>query len=294
MADLGSNIEIPAFVSFTKTYHNKPYEDISPARAELSASGKNVVITGGGTGVGLAIAMAFSQAGAKSVSILGRRLDRLETAAIDISNAKADPETLVIFETADLMDRAQVDKAFRSLHEKVGKLDILVSNAATLIAPGPLLTSDPEAVLQGFKLNALSGLHAVQAFMHVAVEEPTVINTSAAIVHTAPFPGTGAYGVAKAAVFKMLDYLAAENPNMHVVSFQPGILATEMTEGKNIPAQDVVELPGQFAVWLASPEAKFLRSKFVWANWDVKELLARKDEIKETKLLNLILDGVLM
>lgn len=55
-----------------------------------------------------------------------------------------------------------------------------------------------------------------------------------------------------------------------------------------------VELPGQFAVWLASPEAKFLRSKFVWANWDVKELLARKNEIRETKLLNLILDGVLM
>lgn len=241
MTDSASNIEIPAFVSFTKTYHNKPYEDISPARPELSASGKNVVITGGGTGVGLAIAIAFSQAGAKSVSILGRRLDRLETAAVDISKAKADPETLVLFEVADLMDRAQVDMAFRSIYEKVGNLDILISNAATLIAPGPLLTSDPEAVLQGFKLNALSGLHAVQAFMRVAVEEPTVINTSAAIVHTAPFPGTGVYGVAKAAVFKMLDYLAAENSNMHVVSFQPGILATEMTEGKDIPPQDVGE-----------------------------------------------------
>lgn len=34
--------------------------------------------------------------------------------------------------------------------------------------------------------------------------------------------------------------------------------------------------------------------KFVWSNWDVKELLARKDEIKETKLLNLLLGGVLM
>lgn len=241
MADPGSNIEIPAFVSFTKTYHNKPYEDISPARPELSASGKNVVITGGGTGVGLAIAIAFSQAGAKSVSILGRRPDRLETAAVDISKAKADPETLVLFEVADLVDRAQVDKTFRSIHDKVGELDILVSNAATLTAPGPLLTSDPEDVLQAFKLNALSGLHAVQAFMRVAVDEPTVINTSAAIVHTAPFPGTGVYGPAKAAMFKMLDYLAAENSNMHVVSFHPGILATEMTEGKNIPAQDVGE-----------------------------------------------------
>lgn len=51
-------------MSFTKTYHNKPYDLISPSRPELSASGKNVVITGGGTGVGKSIALSFAQAGA--------------------------------------------------------------------------------------------------------------------------------------------------------------------------------------------------------------------------------------
>ena len=75
-------VEVPPFVSFTKTYHNKPYDDISPTRPELSAAGKNVVVTGGGTGIGKAIATAFTQAGAKSVAILGRRLDKLE-AAVD-------------------------------------------------------------------------------------------------------------------------------------------------------------------------------------------------------------------
>jgi hypothetical protein len=37
-----------------------------------------------------------------------------------------------------------------------------------------------------------------------------------------------------------------------------------------------VRLPGDFAVWLASPEASFLAGKFVWAQWDVDELLTLK------------------
>jgi hypothetical protein len=55
-----------------------------------------------------------------------------------------------------------------------------------------------------------------------------------------------------------------------------------------------VELPGQFCVWLASPEAKFLNRKFVWANWDVEEMMERADEIKNSKLLDWMLEGVPM
>lgn len=40
-----------------------------------------------------------------------------------------------------------------------------------------------------------------------------------------------------------------------------------------------VELPGDFAVWLASPEAKFLAGKFVWAQWDVDELVSLKERL---------------
>ncbi|KAH6674227.1 hypothetical protein B0J14DRAFT_699935 [Halenospora varia] len=51
------------------------------------------------------------------------------------------------------------------------------------------------------------------------------------------------------------------------------------------------DLPGYFAVWLASPEAKFLKGKFVWANWDVDELRLRAKEIMEPKALELTLVG---
>lgn len=54
------------------------------------------------------------------------------------------------------------------------------------------------------------------------------------------------------------------------------------------------DLPGQFYVWLASPEARFLKGKFVWTNWDAQELLGKAEEIKSSKLLNWVLDGAPM
>lgn len=46
-----------------------------------------------------------------------------------------------------------------------------------------------------------------------------------------------------------------------------------------------MNLPGHFAVWLASPEAAFLAGRFVWANWDVEELKARAKEIEDSPYL---------
>lgn len=44
----------------------------------------------------------------------------------------------------------------------------------------------------------------------------------------------------------------------------------------------VVKLPAHFLLWMTSPEARFLRGRFVWANWDVKQLKAREKEIEES------------
>ena len=45
------------------------------------------------------------------------------------------------------------------------------------------------------------------------------------------------------------------------------------------------ELPGCFCVWVTSPEAEFLGGRYVWAAWDVEDLVARKEEILENDLL---------
>lgn len=304
---------MPKRISFTKTWHTKPYPYISPTRPELSADGKNVVITGGGTGIGNAIGIAFAQAGAKSVSILGRRLEKLESGAANISAVSK--KTQVLYEVADLLNRSQVDIAFKAIVEKVGKVDILVSNAAYIVTPGSIVDCSPDILLRGFEVNVMGALNAAQAFMLVSGSDPVLLNTSTCLAHMSPWSGVGPYAITKAANLKMMDSLAIDNPDVHIVNVQPGWVATDMN-GHQKEAPDVgklsifaarterfllvhanvfpAELPGQFFVWLASSEARFLKGKFVWANWDVEELLERADEIKSTKLLNWVLDGVPM
>jgi len=45
-----------------------------------------------------------------------------------------------------------------------------------------------------------------------------------------------------------------------------------------------VELPAHFTVWIASPEAAFLKGKFAYCNWDVDELKAKAKKIQETDI----------
>jgi hypothetical protein len=53
----------------------------------------------------------------------------------------------------------------------------------------------------------------------------------------------------------------------------------------------VADLAGNFTVWAASPEAKFLKGKFVWVKWDVDELKANADAIAGSELFTLGLNG---
>ncbi|KAK6066052.1 short chain dehydrogenase reductase family protein [Seiridium cupressi] len=283
-------IELPPFRSFTKEWHNKPYDLISPLRPELSAAGKNVVVTGGGTGIGKAVAIAFAQAGAKSVSILGRRLDRLETASGEIS--AANNKVIVIKQQADLTNLEQTQRALQAISKGIGPIDVMVSNAGVLPKTGRLVGYEGETMKWGLELNLLTAFNCVQAFVPLAAPRAKLFAITSGIGHLSPIPGMVNYAVGKAALTKMMDYLQAENPNLHVVNIQPGVVNTEINENSDVVGQDEPGLPGAFLVWLASPEAKFLKGKYVWVNWDVEELISRADEIENSMALRVVLNGV--
>ncbi|KAJ9638533.1 uncharacterized protein PV06_09581 [Exophiala oligosperma] len=285
---------LKSFVSFTKTWHNSPYPGISPTRPELSAAGKNVVITGGGTGIGKAAAIAFAQAGAKSVGIIGRRIDRLETARAEITAAS--PSTRVVWKTGDVTDRASIEGALRAIVAETddSKIDIFVNNAGILPKEASVIDYPESEIRRCFETNLVGSFNALQAFTPLAAPGAKLLNIGSSISHWAPLPevpGVWAYAAAKAAALKMVDYYAAEHTHIHVVSMHPGIVGTEINP--NIPVGfDTVELPAQFLVWIASDEAAFLRNKFVWANWDVDELKARAKEIQASFQLRVSLNGV--
>lgn len=56
----------------------------------------------------------------------------------------------------------------------------------------------------------------------------------------------------------------------------------------------VAELVSHFLTWFTSPDADFLKGKFVWANGDVDELKAQSDDIKDSLLLRVLLNGAIM
>lgn len=216
--------------SFTKIYHDKPYDTISPLRPELSSEGKNVIVTGGGTGIGKAIAIAFAQSKAASVSIVGRREDRLISASKEIADA-ATGDTHVLYRVTDLTDNSSTEASFKSIAAEVGKIHVLISNAGVLGEIGYVAKVNVDNLMSAFDLNVRSVFNAVQAFVPLAGDEPVIVSISTAAIHIAPIPQAIAYTASKLANYKAFEYLAAENPELHIVQIQPGVVATEINQG---------------------------------------------------------------
>lgn len=219
------------YKSFTKTWHNKSYPQISPNRPELRAEGKVVFITGAGTGIGKATAIGFAQAGAKAIAIFGRRIDKLKLAAEEIRNANTNRTTAVIVESVDLSDRAAVHAAFASAINKVeGKsIDVFVSNAGTFQGPGSVAGYSDDDFNKTIKLNMGSAFNSIKEMLPLLAPNATVLNITSGIAHIDALPGQfWSYAVVKAANTKMFDYFQAENPNLRVFNVQPGVVTSEM------------------------------------------------------------------
>ncbi|KAF5684887.1 hypothetical protein FCIRC_3731 [Fusarium circinatum] len=114
------------------------------------------------------------------------------------------------------------------------------------------------------------------------------------MVHLRPIAQGLAYTAVKAAVLEISGYMQDDNPEWHVVQIQPGVVRTELNARFDIVGQDDPSLAAHFYVWLASLEADFLNDKFVWMNWDVDGPKARADEIEDSLILKVILNGVPM
>jgi NAD(P)-dependent dehydrogenase (short-subunit alcohol dehydrogenase family) len=92
---------------------------------ELSAKGRNVIVTGGSQGLGLATAVAYAKAGA-NVAILARRPDPLEEARAQIAAVSSGKVCAV---ACDVASAADLERAHAEVVKAIGEVDILVNNA---------------------------------------------------------------------------------------------------------------------------------------------------------------------
>lgn len=182
--------------------------------------------------------------------------------------------------------------------------DILITSAAQF-APNKLtLEFEPQEWRDVFETNAVGNMNLVRAFL--APEIPSIpftsvegwtkdVSSAPAIKHEKiiidvsssnayhGFPGGAAYATSKLAFTRMMMALNDEvniidKKPIRVHYYSPGAIFTPGTakyvdkEAVKFFPWDDESLPGSFAVWLASPEAEFLRGRFVMSSWDVEEL----------------------
>ena len=117
--------------------------------AEDLLQGKTAWITGGGTGLGRAMALRFSRLGA-SLALSGRRREPLEATAAEIRDAGG----RAAIATCDVRDPDAVDRALATALDELGGLDILVNNAAgNFLCPSEELSPNAFAAVVGIVLH---------------------------------------------------------------------------------------------------------------------------------------------
>ncbi|KAF2676903.1 NAD(P)-binding protein [Lentithecium fluviatile CBS 122367] len=233
------------FPVLTKTFHTSVYRSIDPKN--LSVAGKTILITGGGRGIGKAIATAFAVAGARAIIILGRTASVLENAVKEISGAAktAGHESIIRHFAADITDAEAISHVFKTIRDEFGNVDVVVNNAGGLHL-GTIEDSDSSAYVKSFETNVKGTLHVMQSFLCFGLNRnapgpATFINLSTVGIAMPTMPTWSAYVASKLAAFTMTAFLGAEvGDALRVFSIHPGRIATDMSSKAGIPTFDDV------------------------------------------------------
>jgi NAD(P)-dependent dehydrogenase (short-subunit alcohol dehydrogenase family) len=221
---------------------NEPPEGPSPAPSCLSSGlleGKTAWITGGGTGLGRAMALRFAQLGAR-VGLSGRREDPLRETAEEIRAAGG----VAAHATCDVRDPAAVETALLRTSEELGELDILVNNAAgNFLCPSEELSPNAFASVVGIVLNGTWHCTRAAARRWIAADRPgTVLNISTT------YAWTGSAFVlpsacAKAGVVAMTRSLSVEwaRHRIRLNAIAPGPIPTEGAFSRLVPDPGMIE-----------------------------------------------------
>ncbi|MGA8586245.1 MAG: glucose 1-dehydrogenase [Roseiarcus sp.] len=241
-----------------------------PLETFFGLSGKRALVTGGTSGIGLAIAQAFASAGARVLAASDREEDCAATAARLEGQGPA-LQTLFL----RLSGRDSAERLAVAAHDKLGgMIDILISNAGIEGPVGLTGVADEDAYLRVFDVN----LHC--AYWLAAALAPGMRQAGGgAIVLMASLSAMrgnrmiGPYAMSKAALAQMARNLAVElgPDNIRVNAIAPGLIETPFSHSlmsdKAFMARRIAATPlrrvGQpseiaaTALWLASPGGAF-------------------------------------
>jgi NAD(P)-dependent dehydrogenase (short-subunit alcohol dehydrogenase family) len=257
--------------------------------------GTVAVITGGGRGIGEAVALAFAKEGATVVlaARTASELDQVAAKAIAAGGAAVAVPT-------DVSSAPEVSRLMERALDAYGRVDVLV-NAAGIHGPiGPLWEADPDAWKRAIEVNLYGTFLCCRAALPEMVKrrQGKVINFSGGGA-ASPLRHLAAYGASKAAVVRLTETLAEEvKPfNIQVNAIAPGLVDTRLHDD-TLAAKEQAgdefarvrrlrqtgaggvprELPAALALWLASEKSHGLTGKLIaaphddWQNWDERKI----------------------
>jgi len=235
--------------------------------------GKVAVVTGGGRGIGAAIARTYADVGANLV-LAARTEAQLEEVAADVRAAGGEAVTVV----ADVSDLETLDGLVATAVEAFGGIDIVVNNAGGSM-PAPFMDTSVRAFEKAFHFNVTTAFRLTQlAVPHMLDREgASVVNISSAIGRMTD-RGFAAYGTAKGALTHLTRLLASDlAPRIRVNGIAVGSVATsalqvvldsdeihdEMVDRTPLKRLGQPEDIAAAALWLASPAGSWVTGKLI-------------------------------
>ena len=234
--------------------------------------GKTVLVTGGGSGIGYAIARQFLQHGAE-VFIGSRKAERIEKAVQELS-AFGRVQGFAL----DIREPDQVEKIAELIAEKSGKLDILVNNAGGQF-PSPAADISPKGWQAVVNTNLNGTWFVTQAMAkHFFFPQNQGVVLSIVVNNYRGFPGMAHTGAARAGVMNLTKSLAVEwaSRGVRLNCIAPGIIQSSGLE--NYPPELVADVArtipmkrlgtmdevAALTLFLASPAAAYMTGDTIY------------------------------
>ncbi len=197
---------------------------------------KVALVTGGGSGIGLAVVKSFLENGAKVVAA-GRNLDKLQS-----QTAALGPKDRLLLQATDVSDKAQVSALVKSATQRFGPIDILVNNAGANIKNRTFRELTPEVWDQLIRINLDGAFYCIHAVFPSMVERKSgvIVNISSIAGKRASPLGGIAYAASKFGMSALGMGLGAEEKDsgIRVTNIYPGEVDTPILEHRPTPVTD--------------------------------------------------------
>ena len=204
----------------------------SPSHLQRFLMEQSALVTGGSSGIGLAIARALREDGFE-LTLASRTREKVEAAARDL-------DALAV--TADVADAGDCRRVVDEHHARYGRLDVLVNSAGVGIA-GDIADMPAKQIDLQLDVNLRGLMLVTAAALPLLRETRGLVVNLASIAGTMGTPFLPVYGAAKAAVIQFTDTLnrGEQDHGVRATAISPGFVDTPMTDWNPVPKEEMIQ-----------------------------------------------------